>query len=51
MVAGLARKARVEFEGACYHVIVRDNQRQKIFCDDRDRLCYLLVESIAMHPC
>ena len=25
-----ARKARVEFEGALYHVIVRGNQRQKI---------------------
>jgi putative transposase len=31
----------VEFEGAFYHVIVRGNQRQKIFRDDRDRLYYL----------
>jgi REP element-mobilizing transposase RayT len=31
----------VEFEGALYHVIVRGNQRQKIFRDERDRLSYL----------
>lgn len=37
----MARKPRVEFEGAFYHVIVRGNQRQKIFCDNRDRLTYL----------
>jgi len=37
----MARKPRVEFEGAFYHVIVRGNQRQKIFRDDRDRLYYL----------
>ena len=37
----MARKPRVEFEGAFYHVIVRGNQRQKIFRDDRDRVYYL----------
>jgi REP element-mobilizing transposase RayT len=37
----MARKPRVEFEGAFYHVIVRGNQRQKIFLDDQDRLYYL----------
>jgi putative transposase len=37
----MARKARVEFEGALYHVIVRGNQQQKIFRDERDRLSYL----------
>jgi REP element-mobilizing transposase RayT len=37
----MARKPRVEFEGAFYHVIVRGNQRQKIFRDERDRLYYL----------
>jgi len=31
----------VEFVGAFYHVIVRGNQRQKIFRDERDRLYYL----------
>jgi len=37
----MARKPRVEFDGVFYHVIVRGNQRQKIFGDDRDRLAYL----------
>ena len=37
----MARKPRVEFEGAFYHVIVRGNQRQKIFADERDRVTYL----------
>ena len=37
----MARKSRVEFEGAFYHVIARGNQRQKIFRDDQDRLRYL----------
>ena len=37
----MARKPRVEFEGAFYHVIVRGNQRQKIFRDDQDRVYYL----------
>src|SRR5207247_9390315 len=41
MFARMARKPRVEFEGAFYHVIVRGNQHQKIFRDDRDRLYYL----------
>lgn len=41
MFARMARKPRVEFEGAFYHVIVRGNQRQKVFRDDRDRLTYL----------
>src|SRR5437879_2707797 len=37
----MARKTRVEFDGALYHVIVRGNQRQKIFRGERDRLSYL----------
>ena len=41
MFARVARKPRVEFEGAFYHVIVRGNQHQKICRDDRDRLYYL----------
>jgi len=31
----MARKPRVEFEGAFYHVIRRGNQRQTSFRDDR----------------
>ncbi len=37
----MARKPRVEFEGAFYHVIARGNQRQDIFRDDKDRRTYL----------
>ena len=37
----MARKSRVEFEGAFYRVIVRGNQRRKIFRDEEDRLSYL----------
>ncbi len=31
----MARKLRIEYEGAFYHVITRGNQRQKIFGDTR----------------
>ena len=37
----MARKPRVEFEGALYHVIARGNQRRDIFRDDADRATYL----------
>lgn len=33
----MARKLRVQFAGAIYHVTFRGNARQKIFADDRDR--------------
>jgi putative transposase len=32
----MARKPRIEYEGALYHVIARGNQRQKIFKDESD---------------
>ena len=41
----MARKPRIEFEGAFYHVIVRGNQRQKIFRDDKDYRKYLEIVS------
>lgn len=37
----MARKPRIQFEGAFYHIIVRGNQRQDIFLDDEDRRSYL----------
>jgi putative transposase len=37
----MARKPRVEFEGALYHVIVRGNHRRDIFRDRSDRVAYL----------
>lgn len=39
----MARKPRIEYEGALYHVITRGNQRQKIFRDKDDYLKYLEV--------
>lgn len=41
----MARRARVEYPGALYHVITRGNQRQRIFRDDRDRQKYLEILS------
>jgi len=37
----MARKPRIQFEGAFYHVITRGNQRQKIFKDEEDNRQYL----------
>lgn len=37
----MARKPRVHFSGALYHVICRGNQGQRIFSDDDDRRRYL----------
>ena len=39
----MARKPRIEHEGALYHVITRGNQRQKIFRDRDDYVKYLGV--------
>ena len=36
-MAGLARKLRVLFAGAIYHVMFRGNARQRIFHGDGDR--------------
>jgi REP-associated tyrosine transposase len=37
----MARRPRIEYRGALYHVIARGNQRQRIFVDDSDRRHYL----------
>ena len=37
----MARKPRVEYPGALFHVICRGNQRQTIFHNDADRRLYL----------
>ena len=37
----MARKPRVHYPGALYHVISRGNHRQDIFLDDTDRTAYL----------
>ena len=33
----MARKVRVEYEGAIYHLINRGDRREDIFRDDEDR--------------
>ena len=37
----MARKLRLQYEGAIYHITVRGNGRRKIFLDDRDRERFL----------
>ena len=37
----MARKLRVEYEGAVYHVINRGDRREPIFKDDEDRLGFV----------
>jgi putative transposase len=39
----MARKPRIQYEGAFYHVITRGNQRQKIFRDEEDCRQYLEI--------
>ena len=40
-IAGMARKARGEFEGAVYHIPDRGDRREAIFGDDADRERFL----------
>ncbi len=39
----MARKARVEFEGAVYHVLDRGVRQEAIFRDEEDRRAFLLT--------
>ena len=39
----MARKPRIEFEGAFYHVLTRGNQKQKIFKENDDLNIYLEI--------
>ncbi|MBI5212130.1 MAG: transposase [Nitrospirae bacterium] len=43
----MARKTRIEFEGAFYHIITRGNQRQKVFKHEDDSTKYL--ETVAKY--
>src|ERR1041385_7778623 len=40
-VGGMARKLRIQYPGAIYHVMNRGDRREPIFCDDSDRLLFL----------
>ena len=37
----MARKIRIEYAGAAYHVMGRGNQGRDIYADDRDRKLWL----------
>jgi len=47
----MSRPLRVFYEGALYHVIVRGNNKQHIFLDDKDRRAFLdwLEDAVKMH--
>ncbi len=37
----MARQRRIQFEGACYHILSRGNERRNIFRDNDDRVSFL----------
>lgn len=39
----MGRRLRLHFPGACYHVIVRGNNRERLFVEDQDRLGFLAL--------
>jgi len=39
----MARRPRIEFEGAFYHVLTRGNQKQEIFLEEKDFSKYLQI--------
>ncbi len=41
ILLSMARKIRIEFEGALYHVMARGNQGRAIYSDDQDRKLWL----------
>ena len=41
----MARKIRMEYAGAVYHVMARGNQGRAVFADDLDRTLWLGEES------
>ena len=46
----MARKLRVEYPGAIYHVMNRGDHREPIFRDDDDRRCFLLTSNFGSKP-
>ena len=45
----MARRARVQFEGALYHVLDRGDRRESIFRDDVDRERFLRTLARIFH--
>src|SRR6266702_3671483 len=39
--SGMARKLRIQYPGAIYHLMSRGDRREDIFEDDQDRRCFL----------
>ena len=37
----MARKLRIQYPGAIYHVMNRGDHQERIFCDDEDRKRFL----------
>jgi putative transposase len=49
----MARKLRVQYPGAVYHVMNRGDRREPIYADDQDRLLFLdtLAEACEKTDC
>jgi len=47
----MPRAPRVEYEGACYHVMARGNRREPIVFDDDDRKLFVRTFSEAVERC
>jgi len=39
-LSAMTRQRRIEFEGACYHILSRGNERRNIFNDNDDRISF-----------
>jgi putative transposase len=37
----MARKLRVQYPGAIYHIMNRGDRREAVFRDDQDRKCFI----------
>jgi len=46
----MARKLRVQYPGAIYHVMNRGDRREAIFTDDQDRLLLRLCDYVHLNP-
>jgi len=45
----MVRKVRVEYAGAIYHIINRDDRQEAIFHDEQDRLGFLATVAWLAH--
>jgi putative transposase len=46
--AGMARRHRIQFCGAIYHVMARGNRQERIFVDNVDRRRFLKIVAVAL---